>query len=189
MASKSGAIGGRPSLVVGGVGSGVAGRALSAITGSNGEVGVRGVTGRLSFRGGRRVSPVAAGFAAGGVLDAAAAASSFRLASRAFARTALAGSSSSSCLPYVGVSGSSGFGIDTGRTALASVVGAGVTLFSSASSVISFNLRRRREELEEVNDEAEGSSMVHRPRADSVSSAAAVKEKTVSCGVKVSRTD
>ena len=57
------------------------------------------------------------------------------------------------------------------------------------SSKISFNLRRRNEELDEVNDAADGCSMVHKPNADSVSSEAAVKEKTLSCGVKVSRTD
>jgi len=52
--------------------------------------------------------------------------------------------------------------------------------------------RRRNDELDEVNEAADavdGISMVHRPNADSVSSDAMEKEKTVSWGVKVSRTD
>ena len=57
------------------------------------------------------------------------------------------------------------------------------------SSDISFKRRRRNEELDEVKDPADGSSIVDMPKADSVSSGAAVKEKMVSCGVRVSRTD
>ena len=134
---------------------------------------------------------------------AAAAASSFLLASNAFASTALAGSSSSSCLPKAvvefGVSGKvtsfGGAGSINVRPRPPSLLlsttlsFAGGATTSSASSEISFNLRRRKEELEEVNDPAEGCSMVDRPRDDSLSSEAVVKEKTVSCGVKVSRTD
>ncbi len=105
VASKSGALGASPSLVEGGVGSGVAGRDLSVMFESNGEG--RGETDnfgdarRLSFRGGRRT------FSCGGAslfelparAAALAAASSFLFANKAFARTALAGNSSSSCLP------------------------------------------------------------------------------------------
>lgn len=63
------------------------------------------------------------------------------------------------------------------------------TAASSASSEISSNLRFRREELDEFSDPVDGSAMVDMLKADSVSSDAAVKEKTVSCGVKVSSTD
>ena len=61
--------------------------------------------------------------------------------------------------------------------------------FISTSSVISSSLRRRSDELDEVNDLVEVSSMVLRASAGSESSAGAVKEKTVSCGVNASRTD
>jgi hypothetical protein len=49
--------------------------------------------------------------------------------------------------------------------------------------------RRRSDELDDVSEAANGCNMVHKPRADSVSSEAVVNEKTVSCGVKISRTD
>jgi hypothetical protein len=65
--------------------------------------------------------------------------------------------------------------------------GAGVP--SSLSSVISSSLRRRRDEVEEVKDAADGKSIVLKPSAESVSSDATVNEKTMSCGVNVSRTD
>lgn len=64
-----------------------------------------------------------------------------------------------------------------------------IELVSSTSSVMPSSRRRRSDELDEVNDAAEGNSIVHMPNADSVSSEAMVKEKTVSCGVKASRTD
>lgn len=54
---------------------------------------------------------------------------------------------------------------------------------------MSFSRRRRREELEEVKEPLEGNNMVDKARADSVNSDGWVKEKTVSWGVKVSRTD
>jgi hypothetical protein len=127
---------------------------------------------------------------------AAVAASSFLFASRAFASTALAGSSSSSCRPYVtggfGVRGSArseGIGRGksspspplTGSCLVSSSAGAATgAVASSASSEISFSLRRRREELEDVRDPAEGCSMADRLSAASVSSVAVVKEKTVS---------
>jgi hypothetical protein len=55
--------------------------------------------------------------------------------------------------------------------------------------VISSNLRCRSDEVDEVKEAADGNSIVDNPREDSVSSDAAVKEKTVSCGVNDSTTD
>lgn len=65
-----------------------------------------------------------------------------------------------------------------------------VTEVSSASSVISLRRCWRKEEDEEVldRDEGEEARTVERPRALSDNSCAAAKEKTVSYGVKVSRT-
>lgn len=60
---------------------------------------------------------------------------------------------------------------------------------SSASSDISPSLWRRSEEAEEVKDVDDGCNIHADVNADSVSSAEAAKEKTVSCGTKVSRTD
>ena len=123
------------------------------------------------------------------VAAAAAEASSFRFASRAFARTALAGSSSNSRLPYILTTDSCG-AITLISLTLSGFSGcAGPALFSSTASVIPSNLRFRKDELDEVKDAAEASSIVHMPNADSVSSEALVKEKTVSWGTMASRTE
>lgn len=65
----------------------------------------------------------------------------------------------------------------------------GAVVVSSASSVISFNLRRRSEDDEDVSEPVDCKDMIHRPRLESVSSDDLVKEKTVSLGVKLSRMD
>lgn len=94
-----------------------------------------------------------------------------------------------SCLPKVGVVVDSDCDPAVPGTFKSASGAAEVEFVSSTSSVIPSSRRRRSDELDEVNDAAEGNSMVHRPRADSVNSEAIVNEKTVSWGVKASRTD
>jgi hypothetical protein len=60
---------------------------------------------------------------------------------------------------------------------------------SSASSVISLSLRRRKDEDEDVKDPARVPHIQADDSADSVSSDGEVNEKTVSCWTSVSRTD
>ena len=59
---------------------------------------------------------------------------------------------------------------------------------SSTSSATSSSLLRRSDELEEV-EAVEGRSMMDSARADSESSDASVNEKTLSWGLRASRTD
>ena len=60
---------------------------------------------------------------------------------------------------------------------------------SSASSVISLSLRRRKDEDEDVKDPARVPNIQADDSADSVSSDGEVNVKTVSCWASVSRTD
>jgi hypothetical protein len=159
----------------------MAGRALSA-------PGDGALTGRLSFRGGRGATSIvvatmlSATGSLGGANSGEGLSISLRLASKALARSALAGSSSISSLLSSGT-----------RVALSSAGWTfsscfGWSLVSSTSSDISLSLCRWSEELEEFREAVEGRSMTDRASADSVNSEAVANEKTVSCGVKVSRT-
>jgi hypothetical protein len=101
--SKLGMSGAAPALVEGGLPSGATGRALS-VAGDKGEakgddIGKLGEAGRLSFLNGwgELVGDSKLMLGIDGVVFAAA--SSFRFANRALARTALAGNSSNSRLP------------------------------------------------------------------------------------------
>ena len=112
-----------------------------------------------------------------------------RLASSAFALSALAGNSSGSSFLMsrssgAGVGAYTGLGPRAGKdvaggadttngTCSSSVVDfilSGTLLFWSPSSEMSFNLLRRREESEDVIEPVEGSNIVAKANADSVNS-------------------
>ena len=185
----------KPAVVDGGESIGIAGRDFSR---PNVGVGCwRLAALKLVSRGGAVLGEtVGAGLASGGfkLIEGTIISSSFLFAKSALALKALAGSlstvtsdellSSSRCSCCMGLLIVGEVACDGGSSLIAFFILSPV----SPSSEISFNLRFRSDELEEVTEPLDGRSIVANASADSVSSDASLKVKTVSW-VKLSSID